>query len=308
VSDTRIVADRVSKWYGKVVGINDFTVSIGPGVTGLLGPNGAGKSTFIKLLVGALRPSKGKLEVLDQQIWGNRRLLTRIGYCPEHDGIYEDLTGREFVTFMARLAGMSPPEAAERAEAVLEQMGLGKAAHRLLREYSKGMRQRAKLAQALVHDPELLLLDEPTNGLDPAGRDEMLTLIRQLPERRSCSIMLSSHLLPDVEAVCDSAILLNEGQVMYSGLIAQMRGEQRDTYEVRVKQGAQELVQVLEQAGCEASLHDGALWVHLPPGAQTDLIFARAIEHEIQVRHLTPLKQSLESAFLRLLEQAQEAQ
>jgi len=214
----------------------------------------------------------------------------------------------ETCTYAGELCGMPTKDARERAHAVLAFVGLEDKRYMKVQTYSTGQKQRVKLAQALVHDPELLLLDEPTNGLDPAGRDEMLTLIRQLPERRSCSIMLSSHLLPDVEAVCDSAILLNEGQVMYSGLIAQMRGEQRDTYEVRVKQGAQELVQVLEQAGCEASLHDGALWVHLPPGAQTDLILARAIEHEIQVRHLTPLKQSLESAFLRLLEQAQEAQ
>ena len=177
-----------------------------------------------------------------------------------------------------------------------------------MQTYSTGQKQRVKLAQALVHDPELLLLDEPTNGLDPRGRDEMLTLITQLPERRGCSIILSSHLLPDVEAVCQSAILLNEGQVVFSGAISEMRGEQRDTYEVRVKEDGARLAGILEQEGCRADVqHNGALWVHLPAGGDTDVIFRKALEAELQVRHLTPLKQTLESAFVRLLQGQGEA-
>jgi len=300
----------VNKFYSKQVhALRDVSLSLPEGSIGLLGPNGAGKSTLLKILLGLLPPTDGSVQVLGFDATTRALdLRQRVGYMPEQECYVAGLDAVETCTYAGELCGMPTKDARERAHAVLAFVGLEDKRYMKVQTYSTGQKQRVKLAQALVHDPELLLLDEPTNGLDPAGRDEMLTLIRQLPERRSCSIMLSSHLLPDVEAVCDSAILLNEGQVMYSGLIAQMRGEQRDTYEVRVKQGAQELVQVLEQAGCEASLHDGALWVHLPPGAQTDLIFARAIEHEIQVRHLTPLKQSLESAFLRLLEQAQEAQ
>jgi ABC-2 type transport system ATP-binding protein len=159
-----------------------------------------------------------------------------------------------------------------------------------------------KLAQALVHDPDLLLLDEPTNGLDPRGREEMLALIRDLPGKRSCSILLSSHLLPDVEAVCESAILLAEGKVLFSGPIAEMRREDGNLYEVRVKAEPERLQGALGAAGCQAELHEGALQVRLPPGADTDVIFARALELGLQVRHLAPLKQTLEDAFLRILQ------
>jgi len=302
VSDTRIVADRVSKWYGKVVGINDFTVSIGPGVTGLLGPNGAGKSTFIKLLVGALRPSKGKLEVLDQQIWGNRRLLTRIGYCPEHDGIYEDLTGREFVTFMARLAGMSPPEAAERAEAVLEQMGLGKAAHRLLREYSKGMRQRAKLAQALVHDPELLLFDEPLTGCDPLARAQITQMIKTAGQAGKI-VIVSSHILHEIESMTSEIVLLYKGQVLAEGNIYRIRDMiDEHPHQIRVecdrpRELGQQLVLSPEIRAVEFP-DEGTLVLEThQPDACYPLIPKLALAAGIKIRSLTSPDNNLQAVF-----------
>jgi ABC-2 type transport system ATP-binding protein len=196
---------------------------------------------------------------------------------------------------------MPRDEARERAHQVLAFVGLEDKRYMKVQTYSTGQRQRVKLAQALVHDPDLLLLDEPTNGLDPRGREEMLSLIQELPKKRGCSIILSSHLLPDVEAVCRSVILLNEGQLLYSGSIEGMHEQQRDTYEVRVKERAERLVQVLEQAGCSAKAKDGGLMIQLPQGADTDLIFSKALDEKIQVRHLAPLRQTLEAAFVRLM-------
>jgi ABC-2 type transport system ATP-binding protein len=229
-------------------------------------------------------------------------LRRQVGYMPEQECYVPGLDAVEMCTYAGELCGLPTKDARERAHAVLAFVGLEDKRYMKVQTYSTGQKQRVKLAQALVHDPELLLLDEPTNGLDPRGRDEMLTLITQLPERRGCSIILSSHLLPDVEEVCESAILLNEGEVLFSGAIADMRGEQRDAYEVKVKTGGERLARLLEQAGCKASENDGALWVQLPEDSDTDLIFEKALEAELQVRHLAPLKQTLESAFVRLLQ------
>jgi ABC-2 type transport system ATP-binding protein len=222
MSKPAVVTEKLCKWYGRVVGINDFSVSISPGVTGLLGPNGAGKSTLIKLLVGALKPSKGELEVLGERVWGNRELLARIGYCPEHDGIYGDLTGAEFVAAMGRLGGLADDEAKRRADDVLERLGLAKAKDRLLGEYSKGMRQRAKLAQALVHDPELLLLDEPLTGCDPLARVQITQLIKELG-RAGKTVIASSHILHEIESMTSEIVLLYKGQVLAEGNIYRIR-------------------------------------------------------------------------------------
>jgi len=217
-----VETEKLCKWYGRVVGINDFTVTIPRGVTGLLGPNGAGKSTFIKLLMGALRPSKGKLRVLGERVWGNRELLGRIGYCPEHDGIYEDLTAQEFVTAMARLSGLPRSEAEERAARALAQMGLTEAAGRTLGGYSKGMRQRAKLAQAIVHDPELLLLDEPLTGCDPLARVRIIELIKEMGAAGK-AVIVSSHILHEIEAMTTDILLIYKGQVLAEGNIYRIR-------------------------------------------------------------------------------------
>lgn len=222
-SDTIMVrTQKLCKWYGKVVGINDFTVNIKPGVVGLLGPNGAGKSTFIKLLVGALRPSKGSLEVLGQRVWGNRQLLARIGYCPEHDGVYDDLSAHEFVTIMARYSGLDAKHASEKALIALERMGMTYAKDRLLKGFSKGMRQRVKLAQAIVHDPDLILLDEPLTGCDPVARVELVKAIQQLGSENK-AVIVSSHILHEIEAMTSEILLLFKGQVLAEGNIYRIR-------------------------------------------------------------------------------------
>jgi len=296
------MADHLSKWYGKVVGINDFSVEIGPGVTGLLGPNGAGKSTFIKLLVGALRPSKGKLEVLGERVWGNRRVLGRIGYCPEHDGIYDDLTGAEFVAAMGRLGGMSADEAARRGLETLEQLGLAKAAGRLLREYSKGMRQRAKLAQALVHDPELLLFDEPLTGCDPLARVQITKMIKALGGAGK-TVIVSSHILHEIESMTDEIVLLYKGQVLAEGNIYQIR-EMIDNHphQIRIECDrprelgqrlvASEDVRAIEFPGEEALVLETA-----NPDGCYPLIPRLALEQGIKIRALTSPDNNLQAVF-----------
>jgi len=302
VSEPRVVADRVSKWYGKVVGINDFTVSIGPGVTGLLGPNGAGKSTFIKLLVGALRPSKGELQVLGERVWGNRHLLGRIGYCPEHDGIYEDLTGAEFVTFMARLAGMSAEDAARRADEALERLGLAKAKDRLLGQYSKGMRQRAKLAQALVHDPELLLFDEPLTGCDPLARVQITQFIKDVGQAGK-TVIVSSHILHEIESMTSEIVLLYKGQVLAEGNIYRIR-EMIDEHphQIRIecdrrRELGQKLVLSQDVRAIEFP-DEGALVLETHnPDACYPLIPRAALESGIKIRSLTSPDNNLQAVF-----------
>ncbi len=294
----------VNRFYGPIHALNDVTLSIEKSSIGLLGPNGAGKSTLLKIMLGLLPPSNGSVQVLGFDATARSRDLSqRIGYMPENECYVAQLDAVEMCTYAGELCGLPTVEARERAHQVLAFVGLEDKRYMKVQTYSTGQKQRVKLAQALVHDPELLLLDEPTNGLDPRGRDEMLALITQLPKKRGCSIILSSHLLPDVEAVCDQAILLNEGRVLFCGPIAEMHEQQRDTYEVKVKAHPERLLKALVGADCTAELTDGTLMVQLPEGADPDLIFARAMEADLQVRHLTPMRQSLESAFVRLLEQ-----
>jgi len=178
-----IEAEHAARWYGQTIAVNDVTLALGPGITGLLGPNGAGKSTLMKLFTGQLRPSKGEVKVLGEHVFGHRQVMRQIGYCPEHEGTYEDLTGLEFVTWLTRLHGFDANQAKERAEAMLEKLDLADAMHRRLGEYSKGMRQRAKLAQAMAHDPKVLFLDEPLTGCDPLARANVLEVVKELGQK-----------------------------------------------------------------------------------------------------------------------------
>ena len=207
-----VVADRVSKWYGQVIGLNDVSVEVGPGVTGLLGPNGAGKSTFLKLITGQLKPSKGAVRVLDEPIWGNPGLFFRLGFCPEQDSFYERMTGLEWVTALTRLNGLSDTDATDAARRALDTVDLLDAADKKIGAYSKGMRQRVKLAQAVVHDPELLLLDEPLAGMDPIGRRKVIRLIKDWA-RAGKSVLVSSHILHEIEAMTSTILLINNGRI-----------------------------------------------------------------------------------------------
>jgi ABC-2 type transport system ATP-binding protein len=217
-----VVADHLSKWYGQVIGLNDVSVSIPPGITGLLGPNGAGKSTLLKLLTGQLKPSKGSITVLGEPVWGNPRIFFRIGFCPEQDAFYDRMTGLEWVAGLARLNGLDEQASLSAARYALERVDLMDAANKKIGGYSKGMRQRVKLAQALAHDPELLILDEPLSGMDPIARRRTIRLIKEWA-REGRSILVSSHILHEIEAMTSSILLINNGRILAEGDVHQIR-------------------------------------------------------------------------------------
>jgi ABC-2 type transport system ATP-binding protein len=212
--------EDVSKWYGPVIGVNRLTLSIPKGITGLLGPNGAGKSTLLQLATGQLRASQGDVTVLDQEVWGNALLLRRIGLCPEQDAFWEWMTGRDFVTTCAQLSGLHPvKDAVDRAITLVR---MGEHQNRAIRGYSKGMRQRIKLAQALVHDPEVLFLDEPLTGTDPLARRDLMDIILGLAADGK-TIVVSSHVLYEVQSLTKYIILLNRGRLVAEGSIRSIR-------------------------------------------------------------------------------------
>jgi len=217
-----LTTDHVSKWYGQVSGLNDVTVSVPAGITGLLGPNGAGKSTFMKLITGQLQPSKGSVTVLGEPIWQNPKLYFRMGFCPEQDAFYDRMTGLEWVTALARLNGLDEKPAREAATRALTAVDLMDAAGKRIGAYSKGMRQRVKLAQAIVHDPELLILDEPLSGMDPLGRRRTIRMIRDWA-RQGKSIIVSSHILHEIESMTTNILLINNGRILAEGNVHQIR-------------------------------------------------------------------------------------
>ncbi len=211
-----IQLERCSRWYGQVIGLNDVTCTIGPGLTALLGMNGAGKSTMMRLITGQIRPTTGKIEVFGMEPFSNSQVYRRLGYCPEIDNFYEHMTGRQFVYHLARLAEFTGPDASKRTEEVLEMVGMSDRAGRKIAGYSKGMRQRIKLAQAMLHNPEIVLLDEPLNGLDPVGRHEYIQLLHQLAEQGKI-ILVSSHILYEVEQMTSALLLLHRGRLLATG-------------------------------------------------------------------------------------------
>jgi ABC-2 type transport system ATP-binding protein len=218
-----IHARELSRWYGIVMGLNHVTFEVTAGLTGLVGPNGAGKSTLIQLITGQLRPSSGDLRVLEARPWNNPSLLARIGYCPEGEAVPRDLSAVDWLVSLARLSGLDSTSARHRAGETLDRVRLARANwHRPLGQYSKGMRQRVKLAQALLHDPELLVLDEPMNGLDPMGRQEIAQILRALAHAGK-SILISSHILVELEALCRNFLILNWGRVLASGSRKEIR-------------------------------------------------------------------------------------
>ena len=219
---TVIATEHLSKWYGQVSGLNDVTVTVPGGITGLLGPNGAGKSTFMKLVTGQLRPSTGAVHVFGEPIWGNPAQYARLGFCPEQDAFYERMTGLAWVTALARLHGMSPDVAEAAARRALETVDLLDAADRKIGAYSKGMRQRVKLAQAIAHDPELLILDEPLSGMDPIMRRRTIRVIKDWG-RAGRSVLVSSHILHEIEAMTSTILLIHNGRILAEGNVYQIR-------------------------------------------------------------------------------------
>jgi ABC-2 type transport system ATP-binding protein len=296
--------EHLTKRFGAITALTDVTASIDGKIIGLLGPNGAGKSTLLKCLLG-LVPYDGDARVLGLSARARgSEIRDRVGYMPEHDALLSGMTAVELCTYAAQLSGLPRTEARQRAHAALYYAGLEEKRYQPVDGYSTGMKQRVKLAQALVHDPELLFLDEPTNGLDPRSRDEMLRLIAEMPERRGCAIVLSTHLLPDVERVCDQAVIMQRGKIRFAGTIDALRGAHGLPTELRVevKLDAAKLGDSLAEAGATCTVTSPVeLDVDLPADATTELVFRRARDAGLQIRGIAVRRESVEAAFLRII-------
>jgi ABC-2 type transport system ATP-binding protein len=295
--------DRVTVSFGKNQALRDVTATFANGAVGLLGPNGAGKSTMLKALLGFIVPDAGEMRVLGMDVrHSGQRIRARLGYMPETDAHIPGMNAVTFVAYCGQLAGLPAVDAMQRAHEVLYYVGLGEARYRNVETYSTGMKQRIKLAQALVHDPDLLFLDEPTNGMDPKGRDEMLALIHDLGHNKRVNLILSSHLLPDVEHTCDSVVVMDKGRVAAQGPIAALKGPAGRVFELRIKGDLPAFLEVLRQEGLQShSTDEDVMRVFVPDGREARDLFALAAAHQAQVRHLRPSVPTLEDVFARAL-------
>jgi ABC-2 type transport system ATP-binding protein len=295
--------DRVSVRYGAAWALLEVTAAFPAGAVGLLGPNGAGKSTMIKSLLGLVAPDRGEMRVLGLDVRTvPLQIRARIGYMPEADAHIPGMNAVSFVAYCGELAGLPRADAMQRAHEVLYYVGLGEARYRNVDTYSAGMKQRIKLAQALVHDPDLLFLDEPTNGMDPKGRDEMLDLVRDIARNKGLNVIVSSHLLPDVDDTCDHVIVLDKGRVATQGPIASLKGHGGRVFELRVKGDSDRFVEVLRAAGLDChGTDEDVMRVFVPDGRGARDLFRLAAEHGMQVRHLRPSVPTLEDVFVRAI-------
>jgi ABC-2 type transport system ATP-binding protein len=304
---TRLIElNGITRTFGAFTALYDITLSLPPGRVGLLGPNGAGKSTLLKILMGLLPPSSGTGRVLEEKLGdadseGNWRLRRLIGFMPEVDALVPGLTGVEYVSLAGELYGMPRREAQRRAHEVLSYLELEEARYRRVEEYSTGMKQRAKLAQALVHDPPVLLLDEPTSGLDPAGRDALLRLVKALGTDHGKSVILSTHLLADVEAVCEQVVILAGGRVRRQGTVSDLCARRQDRYRIRVQGDLAAFRDDILSRGVTVLTDDGqGEWrVAVPGGWSNRAFFQVANAHGAVIRALMPDDETLEELFLR---------
>ncbi len=302
---------QLEKCYGPVRALDKLTMDIEAGPVGLLGPNGAGKTTLIKLLLGLLEPTGGGARIagFDPTRRADRLAIRRaVGYMPENDCLVPGMTAVELVTTMGRLTGMSYRDGITRAHEVLDYVGLDEARYRVLTEYSTGMKQRLKLAQALVHDPKLLLLDEPTNGLDPKGRRHMLELVYDLGHDQGKSLLLCSHLLPDVERTCENVVVIHRGRTLSAGSIAEMTRSDETWLRVEVADRAEGFAGGLAEAGYTYVKEDASGFrVQLNGADDGDALFAVAARAGASVTSLAPVTSSLEEVFLDALDEAEAA-
>jgi ABC-2 type transport system ATP-binding protein len=269
---TLIKTDLLTKKYGKVTAVSDLTLEIGTGVVGLIGANGAGKSTFIKMVLGLLPPTSGTAQVLDLDVvTQGPAIREQVGYMPEHDCLPPDVSATEFVVHMARLSGLPKTAARERTADTLRHVGLYEERYRPIGGYSTGMKQRVKLAQALVHDPTLVLLDEPTNGLDPAGRDDMLGMIRRIGTDFGISVLVASHLLGELERVCDHVVVIDAGRLLRSSSTADVTAAS-PLIAVEVSERTDELAAALQAVGLGVALVNGLLEIELLDDTTYDVV------------------------------------
>ena len=299
---------NISRTFGQTQALIDINLKLEVGRIGLLGPNGAGKSTLMKILLGLLPPSSGTGRVLDHDLaTAGVELRRAIGYMSEADALVPGLQGAEYVALAGELYGMARKQALRRAHEVLTYLDLGDARYRKLEEYSTGMKQRLKLAQALVHDPPVLLLDEPTSGMDPAGREGMLDLLVTLGKEHKKAILLSTHLLGDIDKVCDAVIILHHGRILCQGPVQQLCQSRHDRYKLQIQGEPNALLDDLRLEGVQV-LHDngrGEYRVQVPTGWTSQAFFKLAQVHEVVVRGLQADNEDLEELFHRVISENQ---
>jgi ABC-2 type transport system ATP-binding protein len=298
--------ENISFSYGAVQAIRNVTLTLPAGIFGLLGPNGAGKTTLIKLLLGFLVPASGRGEIMGLALAEKQKSLRRgIGYMPESECLIPGMDAVSLTAYLGELSGMPRQEAMKRAHDVLYYVGLEESRYRLVETYSTGMKQRLKLAQALVHDPRLLLLDEPTSGMDPAGRKEMLELIRDIARKESMNIIISSHLLPDIESTCRQVVIMNQGRVVAEESIAGLKKDNFNVYEIKVVGDPVPFFTGLHSLGCGFEERDQGLFhIRLPGGVAPAALFRAAFQAGVQIRHFRQSRTSLEDAFMDVIKEA----
>ncbi len=289
--------------YGKIKALNGVDILLPSGAIGLLGPNGAGKSTLLRILLGFLVPDNGEGSVLGYDIRNQQSVIRRyVGYMPEDDCFIPGMDGVSFTSYMGELSGMPRQEAMKRAHEVLYYVGLEESRYRKVEEYSSGMRQRLKLAQSIVHDPKLMFLDEPTSGLDPQGRKEILELITDISSKKDIQVLISSHILPDIEQTCSYVVILNKGEMAAEGKISELKQVRYSLYELKVKGEEQAFLDRLARMESQVELtEDKLLRVYLPPGTNPQEIFKIAVEEKVQVRHFVKSQTSLEDLFAKVV-------
>lgn len=289
--------------YGKIKALDAVDISLPRGAIGLLGPNGAGKSTLLRILLGFLKPDRGEGTVLGYNIKNQQQMIRRyVGYMPEDDCLITGIDAVSFTSYMGELSGMPRQEAMKRAHEVLFYVGLEESRYRNVETYSSGMRQRLKLAQALVHDPKLIFLDEPTSGLDPQGRQEILELIMDVSSKKDIQVLISSHILPDIETVCSYVLILNKGKVASQGDLEDLKQVKYSLYELKIKGEADSFVKELESMEYRVEqTEDRLLKVYMPPGGNPQQIFQLAAREKEQIRHFVKSQTSLEDLFAKVV-------
>jgi ABC-2 type transport system ATP-binding protein len=293
-----IAVDRLTKRYGSVVALNEVSFGITDGITGILGENGAGKSTAIKILLGLLRATSGSATVLGENAFDNIGVRARVGYMPEHDCLPSQVSAAEFLTHMAEVSGLPPAMARTRAADTLRHVGLFEERYRAIGGYSTGMKQRVKLGQALVHDPAFVFLDEPTAGLDPAGREDMLALIRKTHREFGISVLFSSHLMADIERTCDRIIVLQGGRLVESGEVQQFTTE-TETVFIEVDTNREELVAALQKRGVVVTIERIGLTIEGPNETVYDHVRDALVESQAPLRRMAPRRRALTELFER---------
>lgn len=295
---TLIAADHLTKQYGSVVALDDISFTISEGITGILGENGAGKSTAIKILLGLVAPTSGSATVLGENASENVVVRSRLGYMPEHDCLPGHVSAAEFLTHMAEVSGLPPSNARTRAADTLRHTGLFEERYRAMGGYSTGMKQRVKLGQALVHDPAVVFLDEPTAGLDPVGREEMLALIRRTHREFGISVLISSHLMADVERTCDRILVLQAGRLVKSGEVGHFTKE-TETVFIEVDTNRDPLVAALEMRGVRVTRDGSGLTIEGPDESVYDHVRDALVEAKAPLRRLAPRRRALTELFER---------